>query len=43
MIGTKVESERFEQLADSGLVQHLQPILKVLQGLRKGVRPRVLS
>ena len=37
LIGTKAESERFEQLADSGLVQHLQPILKGLQGLRKGV------
>jgi hypothetical protein len=44
LIGAKVEPERFEQPADSGLVQHLQPILKGLQGLRKGVHgPAVLS
>ena len=41
LISTKVESERFEQVADSGLVQHLQPILKLLQGLRKGVAARL--
>src|SRR5208283_934816 len=34
---TKVESERFKQLADSGLGWHLQQILEVLQGLRKGM------
>ena len=41
LISSKVESERFEQLADSGLVQHLQSILKGLQALRKGVAARL--
>ena len=36
LIATKAQSERFEQLADSGLVQHLQPILKAFAGTAQG-------
>jgi hypothetical protein len=43
LIRTKVDPERFEQLADSGLIQHLQAILKRSRALRKGVRSWVLS
>jgi hypothetical protein len=37
LISAKLEPERFEQMADSDLIQHLQPILKSLRGLRKGL------
>jgi len=36
LIATKAQFKRLEQVADSGLVQHLERILKVLQGLCKG-------